>query len=347
MEQPSFTTTEIQSQPDAWAQTLDSVKNRADDLCGFFHSGDYRAAIFTGCGSTHYLARAAAALLQDLGGIQARGLPASELWLYPRSALTKERTLLVAISRSGKTTETLRACELFIQNRGSGGVLTLSCTPGAALQTLGGLNLIFAAGQEQSIAQTRAFTTLYLVCTGLAALWSGRAGELDKLMELPGIGQRLLAACHDRACELGNRSDIDRFYYLGSGPRYGLACELSLKMKEMALAHSEPFHFMEFRHGPKSMAGEGALIIGLVSESNRAHEIAVLDDLRRLGAAVVAVGENEEEVRFDSGLPEWARNVLYLPFGQLLALERARSRGLNPDLPRNLDAVVELAGHDA
>ena len=62
----------------------------------------------------------------------------------------------------------------------------------------------------------------------------------------------------------GGDLTLDRFYFLGSGPRYGLACEVNLKMKEMTLTHSEPFHFLEFRHGPKSMVCESALVAGLL-----------------------------------------------------------------------------------
>ena len=68
----------------------------------------------TGCGSTYYLALAAAALVQELTGVRARALPASEVWLYPESAYQNgSKTLLLAVSRSGTTTETVRAVESF------------------------------------------------------------------------------------------------------------------------------------------------------------------------------------------------------------------------------------------
>ncbi|NJN93355.1 MAG: SIS domain-containing protein, partial [Anaerolineales bacterium] len=63
---------------------------------------------------------------------------------------------------------------------------------------------------------------------------------------------------------------------MGSGLRYGLACEVNLNMNEMTLTDSEPFHFLEFRHGPISMAGSTVAVIGLLSEQNLAHEAAVL-----------------------------------------------------------------------
>ena len=337
------TRNEILTQPAAWAAALEVMQAQADALRAFYRRGGYDAVLFTGCGSTYYLSLAAAALFQELAGAPARGVPASEIWLYPRSAyLAGRKTLLVAVSRSGETTETLRACEAF---RASGGdVLTLSCYPGRALTALGALNLVFPAAQEESIAQTRAFTTLYLATVALGALWSGRADLFDELNRLPALGQSLINHCQSLAHTLGGDASLDRFYFLGAGPRYGLACELSLKMKEMSLSHSEPFHFLEFRHGPKSMLTPGALVVGLLSEGNRAREAAVLDDARALGARVLALAERDADVVFHSALSEAARNVLYLPAGQLLAFERARRSGLDPDRPNQLEAVVILKG---
>ena len=119
-------------------------------------------------------------------------------------------------------------------------------------------------------------------------------------------------------------------------------------MKEMSLSHSEPFHFLEFRHGPKSMVTETTLVVGLVSDHNRDQELRVLNEMSTLGASVISLGEHVEPIgqgasfSFDSEIVENAREVLYLPPLQLLALERAVAKGLNPDRPRNLDAVVQL-----
>ena len=145
------------------------------------------------------------------------------------------------------------------------------------------------------------------------------------------------------AAELGCDPSLERFYWLGSGARHGLACELSLKMKEMSLTHSEPFHFMEFRHGPKSMVTPQALVVGLRSSHSSAHEMAVLQDVRTLGGRVLDMAEDGSDVRFVSGLAEAVRDVLYLPVGQLIAFERSLSKGLNPDRPTNLDTVVKLS----
>jgi glutamine---fructose-6-phosphate transaminase (isomerizing) len=336
-----FTHTEILSQPEAWSAALEVLNTERGAIQKIDPAQRYDQIIYTGCGSTYYLALAAASLTQELTGRTCRAFPASELWLYPQSSYTAGKTLLVAVSRSGETTETLRACQAFLSGK-RGDLLTLSCYGDMPLAKMGALNLLFPSGQEQSVAQTRAFSTLYLGTVALACLWSGRPDLFDSLGRLPEAGRHVLTDYASLAAELGRDPALERFYWLGSGPRQGLACELSLKMKEMSLTHSEPFHFMEFRHGPKSMVTPQALVIGLRSSLNGSQETAVLNDVKALGGRVLDVAEDGTSVRFASGLDEAVRNVLYLPVGQLIAFERSLSKGLNPDRPTNLDTVVKL-----
>jgi len=334
---------EILSQPDAWEEALVRINAEADELRHFLREGQYESVIFTGCGSTYYLSVAAAALFQQLDVAEARALPASEIWLYPQAAYApKQRTLLIAVSRSGETTETLRAVESFLARK-QGDVLTLTCYAERALASMGKYNLILPSGQEQSIAQTRAFTVLYIGAAALAALWHEDGSILDAMQKLPEAGQHLFNRFGSLARNYGEDESLERFYFLGSGARYGLAAELSLKMKEMTLSHSEPFHFMEFRHGPQSMVTDKTLIVGLLSDENRDAETTVLNEMRQRGAHILSIGENSADVTFESDMPETLRGSLYLPVGQLMAFERALTRGLNPDSPHNLTAVVRLS----
>jgi glucosamine--fructose-6-phosphate aminotransferase (isomerizing) len=341
MEKGHFTRQEIFSQPEAWTSALEALKEYRRSILDLDPAGRFDQIIFTGCGSTYYLAMAAAALTQELTGHPSRAFPASELWLYPASSYITGKTLLVAVSRSGETTETLRACQAFLDAT-RGELVTLSCYSEMPLAQMGALNIVLPSGQEQSVAQTRAFSTLYLGTVALACLWARRDELFISLSELPEAGSRLLKDYAPLAAELGHDTSIDRFYWLGSGPRYGLAAELSLKMKEMSLSHSEPFHFMEFRHGPKSMVTPSALVIGLRSNVNSSHESAMLVDVQASGGRVVDIAEAGTSIRFDSGLDEALRNVLYLPVGQMIAFERSISKGLDPDRPMNLDSVVKL-----
>jgi glucosamine--fructose-6-phosphate aminotransferase (isomerizing) len=341
METGHHTLEEILSQPEAWDAALQVLKEARRSILDLKPARRYSQILFTGCGSTYYLSLAAASLAQELTGLASRAFPASELWLSPKSCYAEGKTLLVAVSRSGETTETLRACEAFLDD-GRGDLLTLSCYSDIPLAKMGALNIVLPSGQEQSVAQTRAFSSLYIGAVALACLWAGREDLYSSLSGLPEAGRRLLTDQASLAAEVGRDPGIDRFYWLGSGGRHGLACELSLKMKEMSLSHSEPFHFMEFRHGPISMVTPSALTIGLRSTANAQKETSVLEDVRAIGGRVLEFAEAGSQVRFASGLDEAARNVLHLPVGQLIAFERALSKNLDPDKPNNLNAVVKL-----
>src|SRR5512138_214365 len=99
---------EIKSQTDAWAQAIEVAS-----AVVLPKAESYDQVLFTGCGSTYYLSLAAAALYQELTGRAARATPGGELLLNPDTVLTEQKTLLVAISRSGTTTETVKAVEKF------------------------------------------------------------------------------------------------------------------------------------------------------------------------------------------------------------------------------------------
>jgi glutamine---fructose-6-phosphate transaminase (isomerizing) len=338
----TYTREEIISQPEAWMQAIAVLNEQYELLREFSRAVAIQQVLFTGCGSTYYLSLAAAAMFQEMTGISARALPASEVWLSPQSSISATPTILIAISRSGETSETVKACEAY-STREDGKIITLVCQPGSTLTRMGLVNLVFPSGMEKSIAQTRAFSTLYLGATGLSMAWTDGGEQLACLDTLPSIANRIITDFWSKAAEYGQNLSLDRIYFLGSGGRFGLACELNLKMKEMSLTHSEAFHFMEFRHGPKAMVNEKTLIVGLVSKSNAFYENAVLSDMRELGAEIVTMGENNADVSFNSGLEEVRRNVLYLPFGQIMAFERALAKNLDPDRPHNLDPVVKLA----
>lgn len=339
MSYTTHTWTEIQSQPQIWPQVLETVEQHAQALRDQLQGID--AIVVTGCGSTYYLALAAAALFQRSTAIPARGVPASEIWLDPAGVFaTNQKVLLVAVSRSGTTTETINAIEKFKELQ-LGSVLTLTCYPGRKMPSMGDLNILFPMAQEESVAQTRAFSSLYLACAAISALWGQQDAVRDQLQLLAAQAQKILDQGHEQAKQLGQNLDLKRVFFLGSAERYGLACEISLKMKEMSLSDSEPFHFLEFRHGPQSMAGPEALIIALLSARNNAKEQAVINEMRAFGATVISIGPNGD-IAFDEGLDDLASGALYLPFGQMLAYERAITKGLNPDRPHNLTAVVQL-----
>ena len=326
---------EIKSQAEAWSQALEMTKQVSQPK-----PPDYDQVLFTGCGSTYYLSIAAAALYQELTGCVARAVPAGELLLNSKTVLSNGKTLLVAISRSGTTTETVKAVEKFKSEK-HGDVVVIS-NHEEVLSSFADANIVIVKGQEVSVAQTRSFASMYVAASVFCARMAGRGDLIEAMHELPEVGDRIMDNYESLAKELGENLDFDRFYFLGSGIRYGLACEANLKMKEMTLTHSEPFHFLEFRHGPMSMVNGKAVVVGLLSDANRVYEEKVLTEMKALGANGTSLGESAADVEFRSGIPENIRGVLYLPVLQLMAFYRSVAKDLNPDKPNHLTAVVRL-----
>jgi len=345
-----YTYPEIMSQPAAWRSALHEVHEKAHSIREFFVPGHFSEVLFTGCGSTYYLSMAAAAHFQEKVGCPTRALPASELALFPETVLPRAgRPLLVAISRSGTTSETLRAIGAF-RERCAAKVLAITCYGENALAKEVPLSIVVREGKEESIAQTRSFAGMLVALHAMTAVVVSDDAALRHLAALPAVGQDLLRRVEPLAQKLGADDNCQRFFFLGSGYRYGLACEAMLKMKEMSLSYSEAYHFMEFRHGPMSMVDDHTLIVGLLSDAARDEEIAVLRDMRQLGARTLVLAEEgsaeqlqaDFSIAFESGVPEGEQGVLYLPALQLLAFHRAMHKGLNPDRPHNLEAVVVL-----
>ncbi|MGQ9552982.1 MAG: SIS domain-containing protein [Anaerolineae bacterium] len=344
-----YTWSEIQSQGKVWPAAWHHAIEASERIAPAYRAASYSEALFIGCGSTHYLALSAAALANEILGLRSRGLPSSEVFLFPRQALPQGgKPLLVAISRSGETTETIKAVRFF-RERFHSDVLTIGNYPEATLVKECDDAIIIPEGQEQSIAQTRSFASMLLAAQVMIGTCAGNDSYLQALSRLPDLVGPLLSDCTASMKALGTDSRYDTFIFLGSGAFYGVACEAMLKMKEMSLSHSEAFHYLEFRHGPKSIVNKRTLIAALLSDSARDEELRLLAEMRQLGASVLLIGDSIEAaapadyiVDLQADLPETARVPLCLPPLQVFAHSRAIAKGLDPDQPTNLSAVVVL-----
>lgn len=337
---------EILSQPAVWRATLRDLAAQAEAARELVRVDGPPTLLITGCGSPFFLARSAAAGYRLLAGAPAHALPASELMLFPEQALACRPDLVVAVSRSGATTEVLRGVEAATARTGAP-ALAITCYDDTPLAQLARRTLVAREAHERSLAQTRSFTSMLLAAQLVGAALAGRRPAA--LAELPDACAALLGEHGGLARELGRDATIQRFFFLGGGPLYGLACEAMLKMKEMSLSFSEAYHALEFRHGPMAMVDRSTLVVGMLTEAGHAHERAVLAEMRALGARVLALtpraltpAHADVQVLLPEGMADAERGALYLPLLQLMTFHRARLNGLDPDLPTNLNAVVHL-----
>lgn len=343
------TQAEIRSQPATWEKVLSAFSKKKDGLQKFLDQRKFDQAVVIGCGSTYYLSQSVAACFSRFINKPVHAMPSSDVMIFPE-LIQPERTLMVAISRSGTTTETLQAVKKFKELRG-GPVISITCYPDSPLAANTDFILEASAAQEKSIAQTRSFTSMLLLAHTFISVCCHQETGYEKIKELPSLLADFIFRSDDLPQKIGEDLDIKHIIFLGGGPLYGLANEGMLKMKEMSLTYSEAFHPLEFRHGPMSMASNEMLVIGLLTGQGCSFETAVLKDMQNLGARVMAIGEKLNDLsgwkpdyffEIQSGLNEWIRGPLYIPILQRIAFYRAIKKGLDPDKPRNLTAVVKL-----
>ena len=276
---------EITTQGESWRDAIEETLARRSQLLKVVcprrsraaPKGESREIIFVGCGSTHYLAQFAAPFFQSVTGIPCRGLPSSELALQSDSIVSPGTTpLIVALSRSGETSETVMAIER-MRERGCS-ALAISCYADTPLSRACSLTIPIPEGQEQSLAQTRSFAGMLVAVQTLAALVADDDALIAELRTLPDLASDIVARAGPLAQRTGTDERYKRITFLGSGPLLGLASEATVKMKEMSLSIAEPYHFMEFRHGPMSLLDDEHLVVALLSDRIRTYELAVLRD---------------------------------------------------------------------
>jgi glucosamine--fructose-6-phosphate aminotransferase (isomerizing) len=346
---------EIETQADIWSDVISTVEKGSKEIRSLFDG--IEKVVFTGCGSNYYMSLGAALYIQQITGIQACGVPASELLLYPDVVLGRgERKVVVALSRSGETTEVVDAVNLARSSYGLNS-LYIGCFKQSTVSNMCTLSLALPEAQEQSVVTTKSHTAMFLAVQTICGLLSRNEmfpGDtyLRELYKLPTFGRGVIGGLHERV----ERVPIDEychFVFLGSGPFYGIACESMLKMKEMALMPSDAFHCLEFRHGPKSILERAVLVTLFLSDTGRDFEYDLIREVKELGGSVLTVCEKAEislskssDFVFETGggVNEWVRSILYLPFIQMLALHKALARNIEVDAPRNLTYYVRLKG---
>jgi glucosamine--fructose-6-phosphate aminotransferase (isomerizing) len=156
---------------------------------------------------------------------------------------------------------------------------------------------------------------------------------------------------HLKAGQIGEDAAIRRFAFVGSGPLRGLAREAQLKIKEMVLMPGDAYPLLDYRHGPKSNVDERMLVAVLSTDRTRSVEAEFLTEMKDLGGRLLLIGEKagaglpaEFLVELDSGLPDFARDVLYLLPIHLLAYYKSLAEGQSPSTPKNLTYWVPTAG---
>lgn len=348
----AHTLAEILSQPSIWGETSRQLRESGtlDRLASLFSPRS--PWLFVGCGSSYYLSRLIAALWTRHFYIPATGIPASELLFAPEETLRRiGAEQIVLMSRSGETTEVLHAAEL-LQAHKTVQTLGVTCNPQSPLEALCTHTVKLAWADEKSTVMTRSFTAILLAFQRLGLQFVGDHLLSSALDHLPQCGQAWLDGQARKIQQFAAKRKFDDYVFLGQGVHYWLAQEAGLKVTEMSSSYAQVYHSMEFRHGPRSIAGPNTLITLFVSEAAAEAETVLARELKELGAAICVIANratpdlrNCSDLLIELGLdvPEFARYAVTVIPGHLMGTAIGLRKGLNPDAPKNLTRAVVLS----
>ena len=358
-----FMLKEIFEQP---RSIMDSMRGRLELEAGHLNMGGIRAyeqkfvnaqrIIIVACGTSWHAGLVAEYLIEDLARIPVEVEYASE-FRY-RNPIITERDIVIAISQSGETADTLAAIELA---KSKGATIFGVCNVvGSSIARATDAGAYTHAGPEIGVASTKAFTAQVTVLTLLAMIMGQKRGTITdtKLRELM-VELETIPAKVTKALELDSEiraiaeifKDATNFLYLGRGYNFPVALEGALKLKEISYIHAEGYPAAEMKHGPIALIDENMPIVVIATRDSSYEKVVsnIQEVKARKGRIIAIVSEG------DTVIPPMAEFVIEVPYTsevltplvsviplQLLSYHIAVLRGCNVDQPRNLAKSVTV-----
>ena len=353
-----FMMKEIHEQPKAVEDTLNSIIKDNQivlDLEGLDIS-NLSQIHFVACGSAWHVSMACQYIFEDLTHIPVRVELASE-FRY-RNPLLSKKDLVIVISQSGETADSLAALRLAKEK----GIPTLAIVNvlGSSIAREADYVLYTLAGPEISVATTKAYSAQLVLGYVLAIYFGKEKGLLEEekvryyLSELNTLPKKIERVLEDKerlqwfASKYSNAKDV---FFIGRGIDYAISLEGSLKLKEISYIHSEAYAAGELKHGAISLIEDGTLLIGVCTQSQLYEKtISNMVECKSRGAYLMAVApygyyQIEDTANFTTYIPRidehFIGSLAVIPL-QLLAYYLSVSKGLDVDKPRNLAKSVTV-----
>ncbi|HEU4725378.1 MAG TPA: glutamine--fructose-6-phosphate transaminase (isomerizing) [Candidatus Eisenbacteria bacterium] len=311
--------------------------------------------IITACGTSWHSGLIGEYLIEELARIPVEVEYASE-FRY-RNPILEPGTVVIAISQSGETADTLAAMRE--AKRKGARVLGVCNAVGSTIARESDGGVYIHAGPEIGVASTKAFTS-QVAALMLLTLYLGRLGELSpelgaelarEMEALPGKVEQILAG-HERIREIARaNAHHNNFLYLGRGVNFPVALEGALKLKEISYIHAEGYPAAEMKHGPIALIDENMPVVFICTQDSAYEKVlSNMEEVRARKGKIIAVATEG-----DQHVAKKADHVLYIPHTmgpltpllsviplQLLSYYVAVERGCDVDQPRNLAKSVTV-----
>ena len=356
-----FMEKEIYEQPQAIRNTLDGRIGGEDVLENIFGEGsskllaEVKRIQIVAAGTSLHAGRVAANWFSAISQVPTQIDFASE-YTY-KNPYIDENTLLVTISQSGETADTLTSLR-HAKNQSYLGSLTICNVPTSSIARESDFLLLTNAGPEIGVASTKAFTT-QLVALMLLAMSIAKAKNINPklrtrivtaLRTLPEIVEKSLKLKKEIQEISPKIAEKDNALFLGRGMFYPIAKEGALKLKEISYIHAEAYPAGELKHGPLALIDENMPVVALAPESELAEKlISNLEEVKARSGTLYVFGDASSHMQIDSGklmtMPKCdflLTPILYTIPLQILSYEVALIRGTDIDQPRNLAKSVTV-----
>ena len=351
---------EIFEQPRAISDTLESVAGITPELFGdgahqVFQQID--RVLILACGTSYYSGSTAKYWLESIAGIPCSVEIASE-YRY-RDSVPDARTLVVTISQSGETADTIAALK-HARGLGMAHTLTICNVATSAMVRECKLNFLTHAGVEIGVASTKAFTTqlvaLFLLTLTLAQSRGKlsddqEAAHIKALRHLPAAVQAVLALEPQVIAWAAEFARKENALFLGRGLHYPIALEGALKLKEISYIHAEAYPAGELKHGPLALVTAAMPVVTIAPNDALLEKLkSNLQEVRARGGELFVFADSDTHIHSEPGvhvirMPEHygaLSPILHVVPLQLLAYHTACARGTDVDKPRNLAKSVTV-----
>lgn len=339
---PHFLLKEIMEQKRAIIKTTTLNDDKINEIVKLVKKG-FKISLI-GCGTASYCALAGKYYLAE-SGIDSQIYGAYEF--MPFSGFIDDKTLLIAISQSGETADTLIAVKQAKRNGAK--IISLVNARGSTLERISDIFLPVSAGPEIAVVSTKAFTnqlaTLYLLSKALKNKLDEAKNEIIDLGN--SLEKWMTHALIEKIIKLAKSlMNEEHIYLIGKYLNYPAALEFGLKLKESSYIHAEPFAAGELKHGVITLVQKGTPCIVLASNDNNKGEIlSSAAELKARGGKIIGIAPFESH-EFDEMIltPDLGNLTIFanIIVGQLLGYYLGIGRGADPDKPRNLAKSVTV-----
>jgi glucosamine--fructose-6-phosphate aminotransferase (isomerizing) len=340
-----FMLKEIHEQSDAVKNTL-MEESEIKEVVKKFEK--FQRICFVACGTSYHASMVGKYLFETLLGTPTDVLLASE-FEYSSNSLD-ENTLVILITQSGETADTLKA--LKIANKKSQTLAIVNVVGSTA--TRNAQHVIYTrAGPEIGVAATKTYIT-QLTSIYLLAICLSENEELnEQLQKIPDHIQAILEMeDHIREIARKYKNTSNAFFFIGRGFSYPTALEGALKLKEITYIHGEGYAAGELKHGPLALIDDDVPVVA-IAPPGKSHDktLSNVEEVKARGAQVIALGSSEDDVlksvahdyiEFTDEINEIISPITYVVQLQLLAYYISIERGIDPDKPKNLAKCVTV-----